>query len=284
MSTVYGNQLAIQVKTSPYPSGIANALLWLPDDYQNTTKDYPLIIFLHGVGEKGSTIADLQKLCGTGLPQRIANGFKPAAFAPDGTFTKFIVCSPQSASWSEEEPQIKYILPDLQSRYRIDANRIYITGLSAGGEGAWSCICNEESFCSLLAAVAPISAAPTALGANVTNAAKYNVGVWAIIQATDSNGFTPPNQAYIAAINAQNPANPARITIIPGTGHGAWNWGYDPAWFDPADPKHQNLYTWLLNYSKGKTIDHGAVAFSNISITAPGIYNIYADGFAKKVS
>lgn len=271
--TIIGRQLAITVKTNPY-GGTANALLWLPQDYTSTTEKYPLIIHLHGIGEIGSTVADLNKLLNTSLPQRIANGFNVEAVNPvDGKLYKFIVVSPQAASWSMEEQQVKYILPDIISKYRIDTNRIYIAGLSAGGEGAWSCITVDTGFCKKLAAVSPMSAAPVANSQNVVNAAKFGVAVWDIIQQNDGNGFTPPNIQYVNTINAASPIIPARITLIPGTGHGAWNWGFDPTWYDPSDSKKLNLYQWMLQYTRdsiGITSNPVAVvADSSVTISLP---------------
>src|SRR5882724_2912557 len=110
-------------------------LTWLPSSYAaNPSKRYALIIFLHGNGESGSTISDLNKLVNEnppGLPARIANGFNAIAVNPkDGQSYEFIVCSPQAPSWSYNYDQLKYILPNITSRYRVDTSQIYITGLS----------------------------------------------------------------------------------------------------------------------------------------------------------
>lgn len=247
--TIIGRQQAIVVKTSPWPSGVANALLWLPDDYKTTSYNYPLLIHLHGIGETGITVGDLNKLLHNSIPQRIANGWNPEAINPKtGKLTKFIVVSPQSAVWSMQASQLKYILPDLIKHYRINPKRVYIGGMSAGGSGAWTCITDDTAFCKQIAAVAPMSAAPVNLANKVTNAAKYGVAVWDIIQQYDNDGFTPYNIDYVKAINNAFPIIPAKITIIPGSGHSACNQGYDPAWYDPNDPQKLNLYQWLLQY------------------------------------
>ena len=109
-----------------------NFLLFLPEnESQKINNKYPTILFLHGIGELGN---DLQKLKQEGLP-KILDG--------DKNFP-FIVISPQCPSSTEwyytNEDNVRAInnmLDDAIKRFPIDTNRIYITGLSMGGIGAW---------------------------------------------------------------------------------------------------------------------------------------------------
>src|SRR5215211_7567640 len=96
-------------------------LTWLPPTYSvDTTKRYPLILFLHGVGETGDGVGGLWSLLNTALPQTIANGWDPQAINPvDGQNYEFIVVSPQAPSatgWSLQWNSIQYVLPDIISR------------------------------------------------------------------------------------------------------------------------------------------------------------------------
>src|SRR5438445_4186397 len=95
------------------------ALTWLPTDYSATSTRYPLIIFMHGAGEAGSTVADLSKLTNTGLPQIIANGWNPE-MSYAGQAYKFIVVSPQHSNWSYDYPENQLILNDIIAKYRVD--------------------------------------------------------------------------------------------------------------------------------------------------------------------
>src|ERR1700760_1435704 len=147
----YGRQLVDSFPVfdwSVYPtSGLNYGLTYLPPDYaSNPTKKFPLIIFLHGVGEASSSPSRTAVVAltnsGTGLAGDIAAGFNPSAVNPvDGQTYEFIVVSPQNASgWSDNYDQLKYIVPNILSRYHVDLNRIYLTGLSAGGDGTWTCM------------------------------------------------------------------------------------------------------------------------------------------------
>src|SRR5689334_13581376 len=91
----YGLQISTQVNVTGDGSQKWWALLHLPDDYASTTTKYPLIMFMHGIGEVGSTEADLTKLVGHGLPKQINNGAN-MQFTVGGKLYKFIVISPQA--------------------------------------------------------------------------------------------------------------------------------------------------------------------------------------------
>jgi predicted esterase len=136
----------------PYTAGLGKIkeyLRFIPDDYNsNTNKQWPLILWLHGSGNRGS---DATKLRGAGgPPSRIKNN--------DPLLDDFIVLSPQCVSgawWSgnTEQNQMDALLQDHLDRFRIDTNRLIITGQSMGGQGTWKAITrNPERY----AAAVPI--------------------------------------------------------------------------------------------------------------------------------
>jgi hypothetical protein len=244
--TIVGNQQVIQVPTTDWGAP-ANALLSLPDDYASTNQTYPLILFLHAWTEAGT---DINKLLATALPQRIAQGFKPAAINPvDGRLYKFIVLSPQAPDFSFQYGHIKNILADVLKRYKIDASRIYITGASAGGFGTWTCITDDAEFCKSIAAIAPMSsmAVDSDRPNKIKNAAKYGVAVWDICGTADDKW--PIAVDYNNRINSANPVIRAKLTGIPNIGHTAWTYGYDKDW----RIDNMNVYEWMLQYSRGSS-------------------------------
>ncbi len=101
-------------------------LLYLPKDYAENNHKYPLLIYLHGGGQKGN---DLNKLKAYGPPYLVDKGRN----------YPFIIASPQCPDgkyWSTED-WFDALYTELTSTYRIDKRRIYVTGISMGGYGAW---------------------------------------------------------------------------------------------------------------------------------------------------
>jgi predicted peptidase len=122
--TIFCGNLNSQNKAKPAIR--CKYLLYLPKNYESDSRDFPLIIYLHGGSQRGN---DLNKLKTYGLPYLIDKGHE----------YDFIIASPQcpdTSFWS----QINWfdsLYIDLISKYRIDKNRIYLTGISMGGFGAW---------------------------------------------------------------------------------------------------------------------------------------------------
>src|SRR4051794_33849882 len=229
---VMGRQNVDQYPTTAWGT-LTYGLTYLPSDYNSTTTSYPLIIFLHGSGEGGDGIPGLNNLLVYGLPNRIANGWDPQAVNPaDGQNYKFIVVSPQAPSaahWSYAWGSIQWVLQNVISRYRIDTTRIYVTGLSAGGAGTWSCVTNGPDPAKKFPAIVPVSSAGTNTSAESDQiplvGGTYGVKVWSITGANDgwlsfaTNATNSINNATPA------PAVPALLTAVPGAGHdpGVWN-------------------------------------------------------------
>ncbi|MHC4798542.1 MAG: carboxylesterase family protein, partial [Planctomycetota bacterium] len=123
-----------------------NYLLYLPNQYPESKSRWPLILFLHGAGERGD---DLEKVKIHGPPKLIAR---------EGKDFPFVIVSPQCPDndwWSNERQidSLNALLDDIVSRYRIDKERIYITDLSMGGFGTWQL---AIEYPNKFAAIAPI--------------------------------------------------------------------------------------------------------------------------------
>ena len=100
-------------------------LLYLPNDYDKKG-NWPLMLFLHGAGERGDNLELVKK---HGPPKLIEEG---KAFP-------FVVVSPQCPEDRWWEPvSLSALLDEIVGKYKIDKDRIYVTGLSMGGFGTWS--------------------------------------------------------------------------------------------------------------------------------------------------
>ena len=220
-------------------------LTWLPQSYNSSSSTrYPLIIFLHGSGEGGSSVSSLNVLVQQSppaLPEYIAKGFNATARNPrDGKTYEFIVCSPQAPSWSYSYNELKYILPGILKKYRVDPNRIYLTGLSAGAGGAWTVLgSGDASFASQFAAMVCVNTAGvTATGsltdvqvqANVDKGmpTQYGVAMYSVTGVLD--GLINTSWEYMNAFNRSNPSSPGKFIQIAGIGHSTWGQAYDPTW------------------------------------------------------
>src|SRR5205823_1518709 len=120
-----------------------NYLLYLPPTYPVEQKEWPLLVFLHGSGERGN---DLNLVKKHGPPKLIEEGKQ----------FPFIVVSPQAPRRGWDPDSLNALLDDLLVKFHVDKNRVYLTGLSMGGSGTWSlAAAHPEKF----AAIVPICGA-----------------------------------------------------------------------------------------------------------------------------
>ncbi|MCC7208549.1 MAG: prolyl oligopeptidase family serine peptidase [Anaerolineae bacterium] len=195
-------------------------LLYLPTWYTaDETARFPLILFLHGTGERG---ADLERVKRTGLPARLAEW-------PD---CPFVVLAPQCAEdsiWAFELDALHALLESVCDICRIDARRTYLTGLSLGGTGVWYL---ATRYPRRFAAVAPIC------GRGISRSLIGNLKdtpVWAFHGQQDS--VVEPAESVRMVEALQKAGADARLTIYPDAGHDAWTATY-------ANPA---LYDWFLS-------------------------------------
>lgn len=197
-----------------------NYLLYLPEDYDQK-ESWPLILFLHGAGERGD---DLELVKVHGPPKLIANGQK----------FPFIVVSPQcpeALSWDPEK--LTALLDTIVEKYKVDTDRIYVTGLSMGGFGTWSLAMHTPDR---FAAIAPIC------GGGESRYADRIVGlpIWAFHGDKDEAVPIKRSQDIVNAV--QKAGGNVEFTVYPGVGHDSWTETYD-------NPK---LYEWFLSHTRKK--------------------------------
>jgi len=194
-------------------------LLYLPKDYNSAEKKFPLMLFLHGAGERGR---DLNLVKKHGPPKLIEQGKE----------FPFIIVSPQcpeNAWWSIED--LYALIDDVTQNYKVDENRIYVTGLSMGGYGTWAL---AENAPNRFAAIAPVCG-----GGNPLTICKIGkLPVWAFHGAKDPVVPVSASQQLVDALKSCG--NNAKLTIYPEAGHDAWTETYN----------NQELYDWLLQQKK----------------------------------
>lgn len=197
-------------------------LLFLPEDY-GEKQQWPLILFLHGAGERGN---DLDKVKVHG-PSKIVEKKKDFPF---------IVVSPQCPEgdwWPKRNEVLINLLDEIVSRYKVDTERIYLTGLSMGGYGTWSLVCEyPERF----AAIAPICGGGEPFFADRLK----DVPVWAFHGAKDDVVPVRESEEMVSEVKAIG--GDARLTVYADAGHDSWTQTYN----------NQEIYDWFLKHRKNK--------------------------------
>jgi predicted peptidase len=202
-------------------------LLYLPDDYDiDAAKHWPLILFLHGSGERGTDVELVRKV---GLPKRIDE-------RPD---FPCIVLSPQcplDVRWPEQSDNVIALLDTVLSDLRVDHNRIYLNGLSMGGQGSWYLgALYPERF----AAVLPICGRiPEVEGFPERVCALKDTPVWVFHGAKDDR--VPVEHSERMAQILQDCGGNVQLTIFPDGDHFCWGRIYED----------QAVWDWLLEQKK----------------------------------
>ena len=190
-------------------------LLSLPAGYEEGTRRWPLMLFLHGSGESGDSLA---KVKANGPPKLIAQ--KDRAFP-------CIVVSPQSPGRGWNPDYLAALLDDICATYRVDPERIYLTGLSMGGYGAWMLAAAQPDR---FAAIVPICG-----GGNPADAEKLKgIPIWVFHGAEDKTVKLENSTKMVDALKAVG--SDVKFTVYPEVGHDSWTETY-------ANPE---LYDWLF--------------------------------------
>jgi hypothetical protein len=215
---------------------------FLPEGYAKSSVKYPLIISLHGIGEKGNGTTELDKVQCCGIPAYIKGGNK-MRFTWNGKTESFIVLTPQLnakyGNWQDfyVDELIKYAIRSL----KVDPDRIILTGLSLGGGGTWSYASTSAGNAHMFAGIVPV-VAPCFIK-NACIIAKAGLPVFALHALDDTVAKAQCTINSIRLINACNPLVSANVIIYPNGGHVVFfNKTYDTAhrYQDP------NVYEWML--------------------------------------
>jgi pimeloyl-ACP methyl ester carboxylesterase len=228
--TLHAVQPAVSYTSVAVPGTIGYYAYAPEDHYYRPTQKFPLLIFLHGSGEKGNGTTDLSRVLIHG-PPKLING---------GREFPFVVISPQlpttEGGWSVG--LVDELIARAKADFPVDTTRIYLTGLSMGGYGTWSYALSRPN---VVAAVVPIAGAGNP-GAACT---MKNVPTWAFHGEADGTVSDSGSIQMVRAINNCSPAPSvaAKITLYPGVGHDSWTRTYDGS-------AGHDIYTWLLQYHR----------------------------------
>ena len=212
-------ELKVGEKKIPY-------LLYLPADYASRERKWPLMLFLHGAGERGASLGKVKK-------------WGPPKLVERGEPLPFLIASPQcpeGESWGQpsQNELVMALLDHLEKSFKVDADHIYLTGLSMGGFGSWRLAADHPEH---FAAVVPICG-----GGKTEDAEKLkNIPIWVFHGTADP---AVPLKRSIKMVEAIKQAGGTRIrfTTLEEIGHNSWEAAY-------ASP---DLYAWLAKQDRTK--------------------------------
>jgi predicted peptidase len=204
----------------------ADYLLYLPPGYATgSEKRWPLILFLHGAGERGTNI------------WLVAKHGPPAVVRQDSSLP-FIIISPQCPEgriWSDD--LLLALLDDVEKKYAVDTHRVYLTGLSMGGFGTWSLgLSNPGRF----AAIAPICGGGTFITPLLADKSTLTtLPIWAFHGAKDP--VVPVEESermvnYMKKLGVKE----VKLTVYPEAQHDCWTQTYG----------NPELFEWFLQHSR----------------------------------
>jgi hypothetical protein len=247
-----------QMQTARFIATSANSngfYEYLPEGYGSGSASYPLMVFLHGAGELGNGGSDLPLVLKNGPPKLINAGTFPNSFTVNGSTFSFIVLSPQFINVPSDD-DVDAIINYAKLHYRVDINRIYLTGLSMGGGITWDYAAygGSGTGAAMLAAILPVSGAEELDAPAAQHIASAKLPVYATHNQDDPTVPSSYTVTNVDLINSSNPPpNPMAIdTIFPVSGHDAWTKTYDPAFVNPRIGL--NVYQWMLQFTRGSII------------------------------
>ncbi len=200
-------------------NGALQYLLYVPAEYESSSRTWPLILFLHGSGERGT---DLQLVKREGLPRWLDRW----------QHFPFVVVSPQCPrrqDWSIDA--LTALLAEILAGYRIDEERIYVTGLSTGAVAALKLAIRHPDRFAAIAAVTT-HRIPDSL------CAIKAVPVRVFHNAGDERVPVKKARDLVKAFKACG--GDAELTVYPALGHDAWTETYETS----------ELYEWFLKHRK----------------------------------
>jgi poly(3-hydroxybutyrate) depolymerase len=218
-----------------------------PTNY-TTSKKYPLIIFLHGIGERGNGTTDLYKVNANCIPRYIAGGSTMTFTNPNtGVAETFLVLCPQLdvqyGSW--ETFYVDEMLKYAKANLAVDQNRIFLCGISLGGGGVWKYATNSLANAQQFAGIIPCCG--TGEGTYFCNIADAKTAVWAFHAMDDPTvGVGNTQYAQIKLGQCPNLTVQPKFTYYPSGGHGIWDMAYDQG----HGYQNPNVYEWMLTLSR----------------------------------
>ena len=193
-------------------------LLYTPENYDKSKK-FPLLVFLHGAGERGDDVS-------------LVGRYGPFKYAAEGKQYPFVMVAPQCKAdkyWGNYLESLDLFLDEIIEKYNIDEKRIYLTGLSMGGTGTWHW---------LMASPQRFAAAAPVCGTGVCWYACRiaHKPIWVTHGTADT--VVPYDESVRMIKFLKKSGGEPILTPLEGVGHNAWDYAYT-----------DELTDWFLKHS-----------------------------------
>ncbi len=188
---------------------------------QCTTENLPLIIQLHGAGERGNGKEELEMVDILGFSNYLKSN--------DHNCIVVMPQCPADTFWAAHVESIIKFTEQAIKEFKADPKRVYLTGLSMGGFGTWYTAMARPD---LFAAIAPVCG-----GGMAWNASVLKMPVWTFHGTEDTT--VSPNQTEEMVRALMDAGADVKYTRLEGVGHNAWSYTYN-----------KELMEWLLSHSK----------------------------------
>lgn len=196
-------------------------LVSTPENFDREKERLPLIVFLHGAGERGDDV-DLVKVHGV-----------PRFFDKESP-VRAVTLSPQCKNdmvWNSQVYAVKRLIDKVADEYNVDKDRISITGISMGGFGTWEM---GVTFPGYFSALAPICGGGMSWRAPCIG----KTPVWAF--HGDMDDCVEPMYSEVMVNSINRAGGNAKLTIYKGVYHDAWVNAYEK----------EDLFNWLIEQKR----------------------------------
>jgi len=248
---------------------------YLPRDYDvNLSIGYPLLIYIHGAGDMGSTpdLATLQLVNRNGPPKLISEGIFPETFEANGSPFSFILLAPQikngvvGVTSTIAPSTIDALIEYAKQTYRVDPSRIYLIGMSMGGGGTWD-YAGSDIGSRKLAAIVVAAGAADLTTPEVSNIETQRIPVLATHNTVDKTVLVERTERNISLLTAAMEAPPPPRAVYwntPGQKnpqetdngeHNVWTRTFEDIYpgttigGNLADTLGENVYQWMLGFT-----------------------------------
>jgi predicted peptidase len=221
----------------------------LPARYTESKETYPVIIDIHGGGQYGDGSTQLWKVLQYGIPKLLDQKKFPPSFTVNNERFSFIVIAPQLKDVVVNAEMLN-LLNYVKEKYRVDTNRIYLTGSSLGGRQ----VANYAGFrAEPFAAMVTFGGLPQIneeLAEKCRTIVDSDLPVWHFHNRPDEAWPYAEAEEYIRVLRSFNPKTPPIFTTFEtGEGksmHDCWTRGSNPEYKENG----KNVYEWMLGYTK----------------------------------